>query len=85
MGGASMNKTSKPVPCPSGRVPAADRTGSLRFYRRSRRAERVFEIDVPFTEDEYALVEARAAAAGLGIEDYILMCALDAGRSKGHA
>jgi hypothetical protein len=39
-------------------------------------------VIVPFDHEERAILDARAAAAGLSAEDYILMCALEV---KGHA
>lgn len=39
-------------------------------------------VIVPFDHEERAVIEARAATAGLSAEDYILMCALEV---KGHA
>jgi hypothetical protein len=53
------------------------------FVRRSRPQDRTRKILVPLNDDELAIVEA--AAPGLGIEDFLVMRALDAGEVKGDA
>ena len=55
------------------------------FVRRGRPEDRLSEIIVPFTDEEYAIVEAEAAALSLSIEDFILMRALDAWKVCGNA
>lgn len=57
----------------------------LRFVRRSRWQDRTSEIVVPFNDEEFAIVEAAAAALDLSVEDYLLMRALDAGKVAGNA
>jgi hypothetical protein len=63
----------------------ASRSKSARFFRRGRPEHRVYRIEVPFTEDELALVEREAATHGLSIDDYIIMRALEEGEVKGNA
>jgi hypothetical protein len=63
----------------------ASRSKLPRFFRRGRPEDRVYQIEVPFTEDELALVEREAAAHGLSIDDYIIMRALERGEFKGNA
>jgi hypothetical protein len=63
----------------------ASRSKPPLFFRRSRPEGRVSQIEIPFTEDELALVERDAAAAGLRLDDYIIMRALEEGRVRGHA
>jgi hypothetical protein len=53
------------------------------FVRRSRPQDRTRKILVPLNDDELAIVEA--AAPGLGIEESLVMRALDAGEVKGDA
>jgi hypothetical protein len=55
-----------------------------RFVRRSRPKDRVYKVDVPLNDDELVIATARAAAAGLSLEDYFVMSVLLDGE-KGHA
>jgi hypothetical protein len=55
------------------------------FVRRSRPEDRTNVIEVLFNEEEYAIVEAKAVALGLSLEDFIVARILDAGRIKGNA
>ncbi len=63
----------------------ASRSKLTRFFRRARPEDRVYRIRVPFTENEFALVEREAAAHGVSIEDYLIMRALEEGEVKGNA
>jgi len=56
----------------------------LSFVRRRSKGRR-HTILVPFTDDERALVEARAADCGLSAEDYILMRVLCEMEADGNA
>jgi hypothetical protein len=62
----------------------ASRTRPL-FVRRGRPEDRRCEIVVPFTDEEYAIVEAEAAALSLSIENFLLMRALEVGKADGNA
>jgi hypothetical protein len=55
------------------------------FVRRRRPETRTNKIFVPLNDEEFAIVQAEAEALGLSVEDYLLMCALDAGRAEGNA
>ena len=63
----------------------ASRSNPARFLRRGRPENRTHEIQIPFTDDELAIVERDAAAHGLSVDDYIITRALEKGRVKGHA
>jgi hypothetical protein len=50
--------------------------------RRLRPGAAVKYIEVDFDDEEWAIVEARAAAAGLSVDEYAVMCVLEV---KGNA
>lgn len=56
----------------------------LSFARR-RSKERYDTVLVPFTGDELATLEIRAADCGLSVEDYLLMRVLYVGEVDGNA
>ena len=56
-----------------------------RFVRRSRPEDRVYIIEIPFTDDEFATVEAEAAALRMSVDDYLFMRVMEDTEGKGNA